>query len=71
MTHFSASSQVLPQFSTIITLTDHHYKPDDVWDDGDDSNKCNDDDDNVDFARFDVFANVVTSMDKFKGLSCQ
>jgi len=37
--------QVLPQFSTIMTLTDHHYKHDDVWDDGDDSNKCNDDDD--------------------------
>lgn len=71
MTQFSVASEVLPQFSTIITLTDHHYKHDDVWDDGDDSNKCNDDDDNVDFARSDVFANVVTYMDKFKGRSCQ
>lgn len=62
------ASEFLPQFSTTITLTLHHYKHDDVWDDVDDSNKCNDnDDDNVDVARSDVFVNVVSYLEQFKG----
>lgn len=63
---FQCQLYVLPQFSTVITLTDHHYKDDDVWDDGDDSNKCNDNDNNVDVARSDVFANIVKYLDIFK-----
>jgi hypothetical protein len=63
-----SASQIPPQFSTTITLTDHHYKHNDFRDDGDDSIKCNDDDDdNVDVARSDVFANDAPYLDKIKG----
>jgi hypothetical protein len=60
-----SASQILFQFSKTITLIRHHYKHNDFWDDGDNSIKCNDND-NVNVTSSDVFAKNIPYLDKFK-----